>query len=85
MARPKKVESSERQTVTIRYRVVPYFAVASDELPGIRGIGATAKEALANMRSEVRRRYPVSQYDLEEKSSDIGLFAATSWKEPVYG
>lgn len=86
MARPKQVAASERQTVAIQYRVVPYFAVSADILPGVVGVGATAKAALANMRAEVRRRYPLTGFDIIEKSSsEVGLYAATGWKEPVYG
>lgn len=86
MARPKKVANSEREAVTIRYRVVPYFAVLVDDpaLSGTAGVGPTAKEALARMRGVVRAKYPHAQFDLTEDAEDIGLFAATSWKEPTF-
>lgn len=73
MARPKAVPKAERQTVTIRYSVEPYFAVSCDDpqLSGTKGIGPTKKEALANMRSAVRRVYPFSGYDIvEERKSE---------------
>jgi hypothetical protein len=73
VARAKQVPTAERQTVTIRYSVEPYFAVSCDDpkLRGIKGIGATKREALANMRAAVRRTYPFSGYDIvEERASD---------------
>lgn len=86
MARPKKVEDSERQTVTITYKVVPFFAVSCDDpkLSGITGVGSTAKEALARMRAEVRRRYPLSGYDVVEKAENRDMFLATGWENPTY-
>lgn len=73
MARAKQVPTAERQTVTIRYSVEPYFAVSCDDpkLKGIKGIGPTKREALANMRSAVRRAYPFSGWDIvEERASE---------------
>lgn len=73
MARPKAVPVAERQTVTIRYAVEPYFAVSCDDpkLQGVKGVGPTKREALAHMRSAVRRVYPFSGYDIvEERQSE---------------
>jgi hypothetical protein len=73
VARAKQVPKAERQTVTIRYSVEPYFAISCDDpkLQGIKGVGPTKREALANMRSAVRRVYPFSGYDIvEERASD---------------
>lgn len=80
MARPKRVETSERQTVTIRYRLVPSFAVACDDprLSGTVGTGRTAKVALANLRSEVRRVYPHSAFDIIELPADQTMKEAVS-------
>jgi hypothetical protein len=73
VARAKQVPTEQRQTVTIRYAVEPYFSVSCDDprLSGIRGVGATKREALANMRAAVRRTYPFSGYDIvEERATD---------------
>lgn len=69
MARPKQVPKIDRQTIEIAYVVEPYFAVSTTDpnLSGTKGVGATKKEALANMRAAVRRRYPQTEYDIIEK------------------
>ncbi len=86
MAARKRAEPTERKTVTVTYRVVPYFAVVTDDpaLSGTSGVGSTAKEALAHMRARVRSQYPLSDYDIVERADDRQLFLATSWREPVY-
>jgi hypothetical protein len=86
VARPKRVETSERQTVTVRYSVVPYFAVSCSDpkLSGITGVGRTAREALTHMRAAVRDRYPLGEFDIIEKTDTPEMMLATSWREPVY-
>ena len=86
MAARSKAEPVERKTVTVTYRVVPFFAVVTDDqaLSGTSGVGPTAEEALAHMRAQVRRKYPNKDYDIIERADDRQLFLATSWREPVY-
>lgn len=86
MARPKPVPTEDRKTVTITYTVHPYFMVMADDpkLSGTFGVGRTAKEAVTNLRSEVRRRYPFNQFDIVERTDTRDLMSATSWREPVY-
>lgn len=84
MARPKQVAKEDRETVTVTYTVEPYFAVSVDSLPGIKGVGKTAQDAVINLRSSVRRRYPHTKYDIIERTDTRDLMSAISWREPVY-
>lgn len=86
MARPKRVAAQERQEVTITYSVAPAFIVTVDDpkLSGISGVGRTAKEAVTNLRSAVRRAYPFAAYDIVERTDNKKLMLATSWKEPTF-
>lgn len=84
MARPKQVAKEDRETVIVTYTIEPYFAVSVDSLPGIKGVGPTAKEAVINLRSSVRRRYPFSKYDIIERTDTRELLSAIAWREPVY-
>jgi len=86
LPRLKKVAVEDRRTVTVTYTIQPYFQATTDDpmLKGISGVGHTARRAVTNLRSEVRRRYPYAQYDLIEKTTDKQLVLATSWKEPTY-
>jgi len=86
MARPKRVAAEERRTVTVTYTVLPAFRVTTDDpnLRGISAVGATAREAVTNLRSEVRRKYPFAAFDIIEKTSTKELMLATGWKEPTF-
>lgn len=84
MARPKQVAKEDRETVTVTYTVQPYFAVSVDAITGVKGVGKTAREAVSNLRSEVRRRYPHSKFDIVERTDTRELMSAISWREPVY-
>lgn len=84
MARPKQVAKEDRQSVTVTYTIQPYFAASVDSLPGIKGVGPTAREAVINLRSSVRRLYPFSSFDITERTDTGELMAATSWREPLY-
>lgn len=84
MARPKQVAKEDRQSVTATYSVQPYFAVTCDLTPGVKGVGPTAKEAVINLRSEVRRRYPFHKFDIVERTDTRELMSAVTWREPVY-
>lgn len=69
MARTKKPAPAERQTIAVKYRVLPYFAVEVIDDPrfsGTRGVGASPFEALVNIRGRVRDVYPASGFDIEE-------------------
>lgn len=77
MPRPKQVPVEERQTVTVRYRIQPYFAVTVDDhnLRGIAGVGPSPQLAVENLRSEVRRRYPNNKFDIVEKVEPSPLWS----------
>lgn len=69
MAPSKKKPAAERQTVPVRYRILPYFAVEVVDDPrfsGTRGVGASPLEALTNIRGRVRAVYPFHSFDIEE-------------------
>jgi len=83
VARKKKETAPEdRQTVTVSYRLIPYFAVEADlpSVSGIRGVGETPLKALVNMRGEIVRRFPAHHYDLEE--TIVNPEFANGWKMP---
>lgn len=85
MARQKAVAPEERRTIAVKYRIIPYFAVAIDDdtiFSGIRGVGETPFKALVNMRGEVRRRYPASRYDIEESISNPEFIQGWTMPEP---
>ena len=86
MARPKRVKAEERQTVTVTYTIIPAFMVVADDpkLSGHSGIGRTAREAVTNIRSVVRRQYPYAGFDIIEKATNKELALATGWKEPTF-
>ena len=84
LARPKQVAKEDRETVTVTYTVRPHFAVTADNIPGVTGVGSTAREAVTNLRSEVRRRYPFHKFDIVERTDTRELMSAISWREPVY-
>lgn len=78
----KKSAPAERQTIAVRYRIIPYFAVDTDDprLSGITGVGETPFKALVHMRGAIRSRYPASQYDLEE--SIVNPEFIEGWRMP---
>jgi hypothetical protein len=85
MARTTKTSAPvERQTVPIRYRIIPYFAVEVDDrnLSGTRGIGETPFQAIVSMRGAVRRRYPYAHYDLDESIVNPEFIAGWTMPEP---
>lgn len=84
MAPAKKKTSSERQTIAVAYRIIPYFAVEVDHprLAGIRGVGESPYRALVNMRGAVRSRFPASAFDLEESIANPEFIEGWSMPEP---
>ena len=76
----RKSPAEQRQTVRIRYRVIPYFAIAVEEFPGTRGVGETPFDALVSMRRVVRSRYPADRYDLNESIANPDFIKG--WRMP---
>lgn len=81
MPRPKQVAIEDRQTVTVSYEVLPYFAVQTSDpgLRGIRGVGPSPRLAIENLRSEVRRRYPNNKYDIVERVVRNDITSNPEW------
>jgi hypothetical protein len=83
MAPRKKSAPEERQTVAVKYRIIPYFAVEvvdDKQFSGTKGVGPTPFDALVNMRGAVRRRYPFSSFDIEESIANPEFIKG--WRMP---
>lgn len=82
---PRKQQSApvERQTVAVRYRIIPYFAVEVADDPqfsGTRGVGASPFDALVNIRGRVRAVYPAKGFDIQE--SIVNPEFIEGWRMP---
>lgn len=82
---PPKKKPVDRIPINVDITVLPAFAAraTNDRLSGITGIGLTARDAINNLRAEVRRRYPEESYQVTERAQNVELWTATGWKEPT--
>jgi len=81
---PAQKKPVEKEDIATEYTIIPYFAVESN-LPavrGIKGIGRTPLEALIHIRGEIRKRYPLARFNLEETITNPEFVAG--WRMPEH-
>ena len=73
--------TDKRETVVLKYRIVPYYAMEVEGDPrfsGTRGIGDSPLRALINLRTQIVKFFPTKEFHLDE--SIVNPELASGWQ-----